>query len=52
MGLPNSPMHGARVRVIGGNFITAKPLGVRDGIDFQRAGEIRRIDTAGHSRST
>jgi amino-acid N-acetyltransferase len=46
MGLPNSPMHGARVSVIGGNFITAKPVGVRDGIDFQRAGEIRRIDTA------
>ena len=44
MGLPNSPMHGARIRVIGGNFITAKPVGVRDGIDFQRAGEIRRID--------
>ncbi|MDO7672131.1 MAG: amino-acid N-acetyltransferase, partial [OM182 bacterium] len=38
------PMHGARIRVIGGNFITAKPVGVRDGIDFQRAGEIRRID--------
>jgi amino-acid N-acetyltransferase len=46
MGLPNSPMHGARVRVIGGNFITAKPVGVRDGVDFQRAGEIRRVDTA------
>jgi amino-acid N-acetyltransferase len=44
MGLPNSPMHGAKIRVIGGNFITAKPVGVRDGIDFQRAGEIRRID--------
>ena len=45
MGLPSSPMHGARVRVIGGNFVTAKPVGVRDGIDFQRTGEIRRIDS-------
>jgi len=45
MGLPSSPMHGARFRVIGGNFITAKPVGVRDGIDFQRTGEIRRIDS-------
>ena len=43
MGLPSSPMHGARVRVIGGNFVTAKPVGVRDGIDFQRTGEIRPI---------
>lgn len=44
MGLPNSPMHGAQVSVIGGNFITAKPVGVRDGIDFQRTGEVRRVD--------
>jgi amino-acid N-acetyltransferase len=44
MGLPNSPMHGAAIRVIGGNFITAKPVGVRDGIDFQRTGEVRRVD--------
>jgi len=45
MGLPSSPMHGARVRVIGGNFVTAKPVGVRDGIDFRRTGEVRRIDS-------
>ncbi|MFQ3346054.1 MAG: amino-acid N-acetyltransferase [Porticoccaceae bacterium] len=45
MGLPSSPMHGARVRVIGGNFVTAKPVGVRDGVDFQRTGEVRRIDS-------
>lgn len=44
-GLPNSPMHGAQVSVIGGNFITAKPVGVRDGIDFQRTGEVRRVDS-------
>ncbi|MGB2260821.1 MAG: amino-acid N-acetyltransferase [Porticoccaceae bacterium] len=44
MGLPNSPMHGAQIRVIGGNFITAKPVGIRGGIDFQRSGEIRRIN--------
>lgn len=46
MGLPNSPMHGAKIRVLGGNFITAKPVGIRDGVDFQRTGEIRRIDAA------
>ena len=33
MGLPNSPMHGAEMRVMGGNFVTAKPLGVIDGVD-------------------
>lgn len=44
VGLVNSPMHGARIRVVGGNFVTAKPLGVLDGIDFQHTGEVRRID--------
>lgn len=43
-GAVNSPMHGARIRVFGGNLITAKPLGVRDGIDFHHTGEVRRID--------
>ena len=44
VGLSNSPMHGARIRVVSGNFVTAKPLGVHDGIDFQHTGEVRRID--------
>ena len=47
MGLSNSPMHGARIRVVSGNFITAKPLGIRQGIDFQHSGEVRKIDRAG-----
>ncbi|MFO1419140.1 MAG: amino-acid N-acetyltransferase [Methylotetracoccus sp.] len=44
MGVANSPMAGARIRVTSGNFVTAKPLGIRDGIDFQHTGEVRRID--------
>ena len=44
MGLINSPMHGARMRVVSGNFVTARPFGVIDGVDFQHTGEIRRID--------
>lgn len=44
IGLPNSPMHGARIRVVSGNFVSAKPLGVIDGVDFQHTGEVRRID--------
>lgn len=44
IGLPNTAMHGARIRVISGNFVTAKPKGVIDGIDFQHTGEVRRID--------
>ena len=44
MGLSNSPVVGEKTRVCTGNFVTAKPLGVRDGIDFCHTGEIRRID--------
>ncbi len=45
MGLTNSPMAGAGIRVLSGNVITAQPLGVRDGVDYQHTGEVRRIDT-------
>ena len=44
MGLANSPMAGARIQVASGNFVTAKPLGIRDGIDYCHTGEVRRID--------
>ena len=46
MGLANSPMAGFRIKVASGNFVTARPLGVRDGVDFQHTGEVRRIDVA------
>lgn len=45
MGLPNSPMEDAQVKVTSGNFITAKPIGVIDGIDLAFTGEVRRVDT-------
>lgn len=44
-GLPNTPMSHARMRVITGNFVTARPVGVIDGIDFQHSGQVRKIDT-------
>lgn len=46
MGLPNSPMHNARLRVVSGNFVTARPVGVRAGFDYQHTGEVRRVETA------
>ena len=45
-GLPGSPMHASRITVTGGNWITAKPIGVIDGVDFCHTGEIRRVDVA------
>jgi amino-acid N-acetyltransferase len=47
MGLANSPMQGVRLRVASGNMITAKPVGILDGIDFHFTGEVRRIDCEG-----
>lgn len=44
MGLANSPMAGAKIRVASGNLVTAKPIGVIDGIDLEHTGEVRRID--------
>ncbi len=44
MGLANSPMHGALIRVVSGNMITARPLGVQNGIDFAHTGIVRNID--------
>lgn len=46
-GLATSPMAGARLRVTSGNFVAAKPVGVRDGVDFQHTGEVRRVDVDG-----
>ena len=40
MGLPNSPMQGSRMRVCSGNFVTAKPIGIRDGVDFHHTGQV------------
>ena len=50
-GLPNTPMAGSTVRVISGNFLTARPLGIVDGVDFKHTGTVRKIDVAGISRS-
>lgn len=44
MGLTNSPMYGSRIDAVSGNFVTARPYGVRDGIDYQMTGEVRSID--------
>ena len=46
-GLPNTPMAGSTVRMISGNFITARPVGVIDGIDFKHSGLVRKVDTEG-----
>ncbi len=46
LGIANTPMAGADIRVASGNFVTAQPLGVRDGVDLLHTGEVRKIDAA------
>lgn len=46
-GLPNTPMAHSQIRVVSGNFITARPVGIVDGIDFQHTGLVRKIDASG-----
>ncbi len=47
MGLPNSPLHNAKLRVISGNFVTARPAGVLKGVDHGALGVVRHVDVAG-----
>ena len=50
MGLANSPMAGADIRVASGNFVTAMPMGVLGGVDLMHTGEVRKIDVIGIRR--
>jgi len=44
MGLINSPMHGADIRTSRGNYITARPLGIIDGVDYGLTGVVRKVN--------
>ncbi|MFN0183570.1 MAG: amino-acid N-acetyltransferase [Aquabacterium sp.] len=50
-GLPNTPMANATVRVVSGNFLTARPVGIVDGIDYMLSGVVRRVDAAAIRRA-
>jgi amino-acid N-acetyltransferase len=45
-GLPNTPMANAIVRVVSGNFLTARPVGIVDGVNFMHSGVVRKVDGA------
>jgi amino-acid N-acetyltransferase len=50
-GLPNTPMANSTVRMISGNFLTARPVGIVDGVDFMHSGVVRRVDAAAMRRA-
>ncbi|WP_114786476.1 amino-acid N-acetyltransferase [Vibrio tetraodonis] len=51
MSLANTPMAGTQLNVVSGNFVTAQPLGIDEGVDYCHSGRIRRIDTQGINRA-
>ncbi len=42
-GLPNTPMANSSIRVISGNFVIARPVGIIDGVDHGMTGVTRKI---------
>ncbi|WHI45292.1 amino-acid N-acetyltransferase [Microbulbifer sp. VAAF005] len=45
-GLPDSPMARSALKVVSGNFVTARPCGVLDGVDLGWTGTVRRMDVS------
>jgi amino-acid N-acetyltransferase len=43
-GLPNTPMAHSAVRIVSGNMVTARPVGIVDGVDLQHTGVVRKVD--------
>ena len=44
MGLSATPLAKCPIKVVSGNFVTAMPLGIRDGVDYLHTGEVRKVD--------
>ncbi len=44
-GLPTTPMANAGVRVVSGNFVLSRPVGIVDGVDFIYSGLVRKVDS-------
>ena len=37
-------MGNSRIRIISGNFVTARPVGIVDGVDFEHTGLVRKVE--------
>ena len=43
-GIAAAHLRGPKTRICTGNFVTARPFGVRNGVDYQHSGEVRKVD--------
>ena len=50
-GLPDSPMARSALKVVSGNFVTARPVGVIDGVDMRWTGQVRRMEVQAIGRA-
>ena len=46
-GIATAHLHGAKTLIGGGNFVAARPYGVRHGVDYQHSGEVRKVNADG-----
>ncbi len=44
-GLPGSPLHNSEINLVSGNFVAARPIGIRAGVDHQFTGQVRSLRT-------
>ncbi len=44
LGLPNTPMAHSSVRVVSGNLLSARPVGIVDGVDYEHTGLARKVE--------
>ncbi|GAA4416594.1 amino-acid N-acetyltransferase [Quisquiliibacterium transsilvanicum] len=44
-GMPNTPMAHSAIRVVSGNLVSARPVGIVDGVDYEHTGLVRKVDT-------
>lgn len=43
-GMPHTPGFGLQTSVLSGNFVAARPLGVKEGVDYQYTGQVRMVN--------
>ncbi|PCI20355.1 MAG: amino-acid N-acetyltransferase [Piscirickettsiaceae bacterium] len=49
--LSSASISDTKTQITSGNFITAKPIGIINGVDFEYTGEVRKVDSKGLSSS-
>ena len=49
--LPDTSMNFSNIKIISGNFVNAKPIGIHKGVNFCKTGDLRKIDISSIKRT-